>query len=91
MLTWELGTCVGWACDRHLRASQACVFSSRSGSRDIIGRGKHGAGYLPPRPHHLLTAGRSLHLHHQVGGFGAGWRLSSTQPPVPWGLGISHL
>ena len=43
-----------------------CVFSSRSGSRDVSGRRKYGSGYLHPCPHHLLTAGRSLHLHHQV-------------------------
>lgn len=56
----------------------SCVFSSRSGSRDISGRRKHGSGYLHPRPHHLLTAGRSLHLHHQVRrGSGWGWGLST--------------
>lgn len=54
-----------------------CVFSSRSGSRDVSGRRKHGSGYLHPCAHHLLTAGRSLHLHHQV------WRGSR------WAWGLS--
>lgn len=70
-----------------VKASPACVFSSRSGSRDVAGGRKHGAGHLHPSPHHLLAAGRSLHLHHQVGAWGRG--LPSAQPAVCQGLGTA--
>lgn len=72
---------VSWGRGTHLRASSpwawglwetgssvACVLSSRSGSRIFTGRREHGSGHLHSGPSHLLAAGRSLHLRHEVGG-----------------------
>lgn len=69
--------------------SPAYAFSSRSGSRDVSGRGKRGTGYLHPGPPHLLTAGRSLHLHHQVWGFGWEWGSHPLGDQRAEGLGSS--
>lgn len=70
-----------------------CVFSSRSGSGDIPGRRNYGAGYLHPGPHHLLAAGGSLHLHHQVGSPRASWGAAipaSTRVPRGQALHLSE-
>lgn len=86
MLTWEPGTDVGCACGHE--GLTGFVFSSRSGSRDIIGRGQYGAGHLHPGPHHLPAAGRSLHLYHQVGS-GAAMR-SMTRALGGWACHLSE-